>query len=241
MKVYAATDVGSVRTLNEDSYYMPAGSQRFMAVADGMGGHAAGEVASQMAIRVLAEILSQEKAPSEDRLRYAYGRANREVYLESERDSSKHGMGTTMTSLWFSDDCVYMAHIGDSRAYRLRDGEIRRMSIDHSYVEELVRSGVITPEKALTHPKRNVITRCIGPWPRIETDIDKFDYLKSDIWLLCTDGLTRYIRDEEIRDILMQTKTLKDKVLTLVNTAVERGGADNITVLAVAGESETNG
>ena len=100
---------------------------------------------------------------------------------------------------------------------------------------------MITPEKALTHPKRNVITRCIGPWPRIETDIDKFDYLKSDIWLLCTDGLTRYIRDEEIRDILMQTKTLKDKVLTLVNTAVERGGADNITVLAVAGESETNG
>lgn len=241
MKVYCATDVGIVRTLNEDSYYMPVDGQRFLAVADGMGGHLAGEVASRMAIRVLSEILSQEKTPSEDRLRFAYGRANREVYLESERDSSKRGMGTTMTSLWFSDESVLMAHIGDSRAYRHRDGKLMRASVDHSYVEELVRSGAITPERALTHPQRNVITRCIGPWPKIDTDIEKFDYKEGDVWLLCTDGLTRYVTDKEIELTLNSENAWNEKVGALINAALQRGGADNVTVLIAVGESETNG
>lgn len=241
MRVYCATDVGSVRSVNEDSYYMPSNEQSFMAVADGMGGHQAGEVASRMAIRVLSEILSKEKEPSEDRLRYAYNKANRDVYFESERDAAKRGMGTTMTTLWFSSDSVLMAHIGDSRAYRLRDKKITRASVDHSYVEELVRSGAITPEKALTHPQRNVITRCIGPWPRIETDIEKFDFRDGDVWLLCTDGLTRYVTDDEIELTLNSDIAWNEKVGALMNAAIQRGGADNVTVLIATGESDVHG
>ena len=240
MKVYCATDVGCVRTLNEDSYYMPAAGESFMAVADGMGGHLAGEVASSRAIEVIAEVLRSESAPSEDRLRYAYGRANREVYLESERDSKKRGMGTTLTTLWFAPDSVILAHVGDSRAYRLRNGKIARMSIDHSYVEELVRSGAITPEMALNHPQRNIITRSIGPWPRVETDISTYDFEKSDVWLLCSDGLTKYLRDEEIEEALNWQAGWNEKVSRLVKTCLQRGGADNITVLIAVGEREGN-
>lgn len=240
MKVYSATDVGCVRTLNEDSYYMPAAGETYMAVADGMGGHLAGEVASSRAIEVLTQVLKLETEPSEERLLYAYNRANREVHLESERDRKKHGMGTTMTSLWFSKDKVIMGHVGDSRAYRLRGGKIERLSTDHSYVEELVRSGAITPEMAQTHPQRNVITRSIGPWPRVETDIRSFDVLADDVWLLCTDGLTKYLKDEEIEQMLMKDAGWNEKVLGLIRICLERGGADNITVLIAVGERDTN-
>lgn len=240
MKVFCATDIGCVRTLNEDSYYMPTGGERFMAVADGMGGHLAGEVASQMAIRVLSEVLASEQAPSEERLRFAYARANREVYLESERDPDRRGMGTTMTSLWFGSDSVYMGHVGDSRAYRLRDGRVLRASTDHSYVEELVRSGAITPEMALTHPQRNIITRSIGPWPRVQADIEKYDYRANDVWLLCSDGLTRYVSDAEIELTLNSLNAWNEKVGALMNAALQRGGADNVTVMIIAGESDAN-
>jgi len=240
MKVYCATDVGCVRTLNEDSYYMPAAGESFMAVADGMGGHLAGEVASSRAIEVLTEVLRSENAPGEERLRYAYSRANREVYLESERDSKKRGMGTTLTTLWFAPDSVILAHVGDSRAYRMRNGKIERMSVDHSYVEELVRSGAITPEMALSHPQRNIITRSIGPWPRVETDISTFDLLDGDVWLLCSDGLTKYLRDEEIEETLKSSAAWNEKVSILMKTCLQRGGADNITVLIAVMERDTN-
>ena len=124
MKVYCATNIGCVRTLNEDSYYMPVDGQKFMAVADGMGGHRAGEIASRMAVRIFSEILQQEKATSPERLRYAFNKANRDVYLESERDSAKRGMGTTMTGLWFGESDVLLGHVGDSRAYLIRGAVI---------------------------------------------------------------------------------------------------------------------
>ena len=136
MKVYCATNIGCVRTLNEDSYYMPVDGQEFMAVADGMGGHRAGEIASRMAVRIFSEILQQEKAPSPERLRYAFNKANRDVYLESERDSAKRGMGTTMTGLWFGESDVLLGHVGDSRAYRLRNGKIERLSNVGSMITE---------------------------------------------------------------------------------------------------------
>ena len=240
MKVYCATNIGCVRTLNEDSYYLPTSSQRFMAVADGMGGHLAGEVASQMAVRILAENLTGEKTLAEDKIRHAFMKANHDVYMEAERDQTKHGMGTTMTALWFGQGTLLMAHVGDSRAYRLRDGKITRASVDHSYVEELVRSGIITPEMALHHPQRNIITRSIGPWPRVEVDVERFDYREGDVWLLCTDGLTRYVSDAEMERVLNASKTWKEKVDELIATVLERGGADNVTVMIVAGESDGN-
>ena len=240
MKVFCATDVGCVRTLNEDSYYMPLEGESFMAVADGMGGHKAGEVASGMAVRVLQEVLSAEKTISEDRMRYAYGRANREVYLESERDSQKKGMGTTLTALWFGADQVILGHVGDSRAYRLRDGKILRASTDHSYVQELVRIGAITPDMARTHPQRNVITRSIGPWPRVEADIQSFDYQKGDVWLLCSDGLSMYLEDEDIEKVLLSGIGWQEKVKALIDASLEKGGADNVTVLIAVGECDEN-
>lgn len=240
MKVYCATNIGCVRTLNEDSYYMPVDGQKFMAVADGMGGHRAGEIASRMAVRIFSEILQQEKAPSPERLRYAFNKANRDVYLESERDSTKRGMGTTMTGLWFGESDVLLGHVGDSRAYRLRNGKIERLSNDHSYVEELVRSGVITPEMALNHPQRNVITRSIGPWPRVEADIARFDVQKGDVWLLCTDGLTRYVPDSDLELALNSPNPRNEQVGALINAALQRGGADNITVMLVTGEGDTH-
>ncbi|MBR3928226.1 MAG: Stp1/IreP family PP2C-type Ser/Thr phosphatase [Clostridia bacterium] len=239
MKVFCATDVGCVRTLNEDTYYMPQQGESFVAVADGMGGHKAGEVASSMAIRMLKEILSAEKTVSEDRMRYAFGKANREVYLESEKDASKKGMGTTMTALWFSEDTVVLGHVGDSRAYRMREGNLMRASTDHSYVEELVKIGAITPEMARTHPQRNVITRSIGPWPRVEADVSTFDLQKGDIWLLCSDGLTMYLEDDVIKKTLISDTPIQEKVSTLIRMALDAGGADNVTVLiAAVGECE---
>lgn len=240
MKVFCATNIGCVRTVNEDSYYMPAPGQRFMAVADGMGGHLAGEVASQMAVRVLAETLRGEKALSEDKLRHAFLKANHDVYMEAERDRSKHGMGTTMTALWFGQGTVLMGHVGDSRAYRWREGKLMRLSTDHSYVEELVRSGIITREMALNHPQRNVITRSIGPWPRVEVDIERFDYSEKDVFLLCSDGLTRYVSEAEIERALKDDRTYKEKIDGLIADVLRRGGADNVTVMIVAGESDGN-
>ena len=240
MKVFCATDVGCVRTLNEDTYYMPENCENFVAVADGMGGHKAGEIASGKAVRVLKEILSLESGVSEDRMRYAFGRANREVYLESERDASKKGMGTTLTALWFSKESVIMGHVGDSRAYRFREGQLLRASTDHSYVEELVKIGAITREMARTHPQRNVITRSIGPWPRVEAEIQTFDHQAGDVWLLCSDGLTMYLEDEAIRKVLMMDLSWPDKVSKLIQMALDAGGADNVTVLIAVGEREAN-
>ncbi len=238
MKVFCATDIGCVRTLNEDSYYMPADGERFMAVADGMGGHLAGEVASRAAIRTLTSVLTDDASYGEDRLRFAFGRANREVYVESERDPSKRGMGTTLTALWFSDDSVIVGHVGDSRAYRLRDGRLMQATTDHTYVEELVKNGVITPEMALKHPQRNVITRSIGPWPRVEADIERYDLKKGGVWLLCTDGLTRYVTADELLIALSSPNAWNEKVGALINTALQRGGADSETVVLAVEESD---
>ena len=149
-------------------------------------------------------------------------------------------MGTTMTGLWFGESDELLGHVGDSRAYRLRNGKIERLSNDHSYVEELVRSGVITPEMALNHPQRNMITRSIGPWPRVEADIARFDVQKGDVWLLCTDGLTRYVPDSDLELALNSPNPRNEQVGALINAALQRGGADNITVMLVTGEGDTH-
>lgn len=236
MKVYCVTDKGMVRELNEDYYYLPSKGEHFAAVADGMGGHAAGEVASRMAISAFTEALRKAGDDlSKETMKEAFDYANAAVFREAQRDSSKRGMGTTLTAIWYNARNVFLGHVGDSRAYRLRDGVLEQMTTDHSYVEELVQSGVITREQAKNHPKRNIITRCIGCYPEVEADLLKLERRDRDIWLLCSDGLVNYVNDDEIAEELKSEKPWEEKINSLKKTALKRGGADNLTILVAVG------
>jgi serine/threonine protein phosphatase PrpC len=236
MTAYAATHIGRVRPTNEDAYYLPANGECFAAVADGMGGHQAGEIASAAAIREFIDEL-REKEPCEDALKEAVRRANAAIYEEGARDPLKRGMGTTLTALWYNDASIYLTHVGDSRAYLLRNRALMQLSNDHSLVSELVAMGEITPEQALIHPQRNLITRALGTNRRIEADILHLDFQPGDTWFLCTDGLTNYLRAAEIAEILMRGIPWPDKLGALIDVALDRGGRDNITTLAVLKEA----
>ena len=145
-------------------------------------------------------------------------------------------MGTTMTAVWVSGNVCYMGHVGDSRAYRLRDGKLEQMSVDHSYVEELVRGGIITREQARSHPKRNIITRCIGVYDTIAPQVLRLDWREADVWLLASDGLVGYVTDEEIETVLLEEgMDMPQKLNALKQMALDRGGADNVTVVALCG------
>lgn len=238
MKAYAATHVGKVREINEDAYYLPEDGERFAAVADGMGGHQAGEVASAIAIRVFTDEI-RGKTPCEEVLKEAVRRANHAIYEEGARDPQKRGMGTTLTALWYDDENIYLTHVGDSRAYLLRNRALMQLSNDHSLVSELVALGEITPEQALTHPQRNFITRALGTGRRAEPDIVHLDFQPGDAWLLCSDGLTTHMRAAEIAAVLLRPDPWPDKLQALIDTALLRGGRDNITVVAVLKEAAT--
>lgn len=237
MKVFSVTDKGRVRQINEDYYYLPEPGENFAAIADGMGGHAAGEVASYTAVSVMAKTLRKAsgKRP-QSAIQDAFETANEKVYLEASGNSERSGMGTTLTVVMLDRDTAYLGHVGDSRAYRLRNGHIEQMSVDHSYVEELVRNGIITREQARTHPKRNIITRCIGVYAAVEVDISAFERRTDDVWLLCSDGLSGYVNDEEMeKELNLSGKSWQEKLNSLKDLALERGGADNITALIVTG------
>ncbi len=231
MKVYAQTHVGRVRTVNQDSCYIPHVGENFAVVADGMGGHRAGEVASKIAVEEFTRWLRCAPKPSEDALRYAVSEANRAIYLKAKIEPDKAGMGTTLTALWADDTRVYLTHVGDSRAYLLRDGEVSQLSRDHSVVGELLERGEITPEEAKVHPQRHYITRALGTGSQVTPDIDRFERRKGDVWLLCSDGLSNYVGASEIGEVLMGSGSWESKVSLLVELALRRGGSDNITVL----------
>ncbi|MBQ3669693.1 MAG: Stp1/IreP family PP2C-type Ser/Thr phosphatase [Clostridia bacterium] len=236
MKAYGVSDIGKNRKINEDFYYLPQVSEHFAAVADGMGGHAAGEVASFMAIRELSRFLRKSPTCSEARMKSAFEAANSVVNSASVRNAERTGMGTTMTAVWVSGNVCYMGHVGDSRAYRLRDGKLEQMSVDHSYVEELVRGGIITREQARSHPKRNIITRCIGVYDTIAPQVLRLDWREADVWLLASDGLVGYVTDEEIETVLLEEgMDMPQKLNALKQMALDRGGADNVTVVALCG------
>ncbi len=236
VKAYAATHVGKVRQINEDAYYLPEDGERFAAVADGMGGHQAGEVASAIAIREFTDEI-RGKEPNEEVLKHAVRRANHAIYEEGARDPYKRGMGTTLTALWYDEDNVYLTHVGDSRAYLLRNRALMQLSNDHSLVGELVALGEITPEQALIHPQRNFITRALGTGRRTEPDILHLDFQPGDAWLLCSDGLTNHMRAAEIAAVLLRSGPWPDKLQALIDTALRRGGRDNITAVAVLKEA----
>ena len=233
MKVFALTDKGRVRAINQDAFYQPRPGETFAVIADGMGGHQAGDVASVLAVEEFTRWLKCAPRPSEDTMRYAVSEANRAVYLKSRAEPDKAGMGTTLTALWLDDDSALLAHVGDSRAYRFRDGRLEQMSRDHSLVGEMVERGELSEEEARLHPQRHYITRAIGTGNRVEPDISRLDRKKGDVWLLCSDGLSMYFSREELQAALRSRRKWQAKVEDLVKTALDRGGADNVTALLV--------
>ena len=236
MKAFAQTDIGRIRPLNEDSFYLPVEGELFCAIADGMGGHNAGEVASAMAIELFAKRMRVARGVPEDALRDALECANMAIYQASMEDANKRGMGTTFTSVWMGEGEVYLAHIGDSRAYLLRDGKFLQISKDHTLVAELVAQGHLTAQQAKTYPHRNYITRALGVDMNVHPDITRTDWVEDDVWFLCSDGMTNEVEETEIREILLGSGNYQEKIDRLIGLALERGARDNVTGVIVTTE-----
>ena len=224
------TDVGKVRANNQDA---PIVSEklRLYGVADGMGGHRGGEVASTSARDNLLREL-EGKTPSVATLSGAIEEVNRQIYHQQEHDDALTGMGTTLSVLWMSDNFVYIGHVGDSRVYLLRDGEFKQMTLDHSLVEQLVREGVLTEEETQNHPMRNIITGAIGTDESVEVDVVVEERRKGDLWLACYDGLHGLVDDRQMRDALRQYAPEKAADV-LLKAALDAGGRDNVTLVIV--------
>ena len=223
------TDTGRQRHANEDSYYAKA---PLFAVADGMGGAQAGEVASRIAAGAFERGPRNDEASAEGQLEAIAQQANSRIHRLAQEDSSRAGMGTTLTAALVRNDEVAFGHVGDSRAYLLRDGELKRLTKDHSLVEELRRQGRLTEEQAEEHPQRSIITRALGPEPSVNVDTMTFAARDGDVFLLCSDGLTTMVSDDQIRNILLNSRSLRSAVNRLVEAANRGGGRDNITAVA---------
>jgi len=226
------TDTGRRRRHNEDSYVC---EPPLFAIADGMGGAQAGEVASRLAAAVLNETVLEgaNGELDENRLADLIQEANRRVFQRSNEDAAASGMGTTMTVALVDGAAgtVAIGHVGDSRAYRVRDGELEQLTEDHSLVNELLKSGRLSPEEALSHPQRSVITRAIGTEPDVDVDTFTVDARTGDLFLLCSDGLTDMITDDEILALVAKGGNLDRAARQLVQAANRSGGGDNITVV----------
>lgn len=269
MKLVCAgmTDVGRAREHNEDDFYLSDGNEALCIVADGMGGHQSGEVASAMAIRAIVDFYREtipERAEdyersggngksaqsdsegeeitkvdgnaidlNRERLAEALQIANRAVFEAASSDQSFDGMGTTIVSGYFTTDGVYMAHIGDSRAYRYRDGQLEQLTPDHSLANEYVRMGILAKEDVEFFPYKNVITRACGLADQVEVDSQFKPFSPSDLYIFCSDGLTDMVNDRELAEILEQEDNVAKLCDTLVERANANGGADNITVILV--------
>jgi PPM family protein phosphatase len=224
---YAGTDTGRQRRANEDS--LLARSPLFV-VADGMGGAQAGEVASRIAVESFRHGLDDASDP-ELALSALALQANSRIHELSHSNAEQAGMGTTLTAVYVGEREVAIAHVGDSRAYCLRDGELLRLTDDHSLVDELVRQGRLTPEEAVEHPQRSVITRALGPEGTVEVDTRSFPARAGDVYLLCSDGLTTMVGEAELAAVLLAHPRLSDAGEALIAAANAAGGRDNITVL----------
>jgi len=235
---HAATDTGRQRRSNEDA--LLARPPLFV-VADGMGGARAGEVASRIAIESLRRGLPKVgDAQLRSLLRERIEEANARIHDLSQRNAAQAGMGTTLTALYVGDQEVLLAHVGDSRAYLLRDGQLTQLTEDHSLVDELVRQGKLSPQQAHDHPQRSVITRALGPEPTVEVDLRTLQPQPGDIYILCSDGLTTMVSDQRLAEIVASQPTLKGAAKELVKAANQAGGKDNITVILVRLEGQPN-
>ncbi|MBR4905158.1 MAG: Stp1/IreP family PP2C-type Ser/Thr phosphatase [Selenomonadaceae bacterium] len=226
---FQATHVGRVRRNNEDSLIII--EPETFAVADGMGGASAGEVASQMLVETVKEFLAETPPIWDEKiLSRAIVSANEKILNMARRNEEYRGMGTTATILHLNDKRAYFAHVGDSRIYRLRGNSFEQITEDHSYVETLVRRGELTHEAARVHPLKNVLTQAVGAMDELNIDAANLPVENGDIYLLCTDGLTNMVDDETVANIL---KTAHNPADALIDAALSAGGKDNVSVIVV--------
>lgn len=239
MNIGVASDVGKVRELNEDNYSIVTGDCNFFIVADGMGGHNAGEVASQLAIEKIKEHIlkylphEQEEEQIKGILFEAFKRANKEIFNKAKEETDCDGMGTTATAAVIIEDRIYIGHVGDSRAYLISDREIEQLTLDHSLVAELLRKGSISEREAMQHPQKNIITRALGSSEGVKPDIYSVSFNKSDALVLCTDGLSNFIDKYELERCVLEIEDCQECCNYLVDLANQRGGFDNITLIVI--------
>ena len=234
------TDVGVVRSGNEDSFLLDCSRGLFI-VADGMGGHAAGEVASEMAVHIIATELGTLRGLNDGeaatRMRAAIRKANAAIFERTLAEHDKRGMGTTTTVMVLFSRRYLIGQVGDSRAYLLREGDLLQLTKDHSYVQEQVDAGLLTPEQARTHPYSNVITRCVGANEDVAPDIYFGNLEQGDRVLLASDGLTGMLEDQQLQGILAAEENPEVAVNKMIADANHRGGLDNITAIVVRVDS----
>ncbi len=240
MKVFAKSDIGKARDMNQDSYYVsqPSETVGLYIVADGMGGYNGGEIASKLAIISAKNYIENNfvktehsKEELQNLVKNAIEYANMVVYEKSKEDKSLEGMGTTIEVVLACENRIYIGHIGDSRVYRIRKNIIRKLTVDDSYVQKLLKDGTITKEEARSHPKKNMLTKALGCTSFVEPIVTVKGFLKDDIIVITSDGLTNMVNDEEILKII--NEDIEKASEKLVEKANEAGGLDNITVVIV--------
>ena len=252
-KASGLSDVGVIRSHNEDCFDIDPEHQVFV-VADGMGGHSHGEIASKLAVEAIREFV--ERTTDDDstlpfdldpqlgrhgnRLRAAIRVAHDRVLRAIRQDASLHGMGTTVVGLLLDGDSAAIAHVGDSRAYRLRDGNLELLTQDHTWVNEQVVAGFLSEEQARAHPLKNVVTRALGGEAEVEIDVREWPTRSGDVFLLCSDGLTTMLTDDEILSRLKASDRLEEACNRLVRDANARGGYDNVSVVLVRVAAESD-
>src|SRR5678816_2712358 len=235
-----------IRAGNEDSFFAEANDKRgLFIVADGMGGHAAGEVASEMAVQIISRELAGITEVNGDsvsaKVAEAVKKANSKIYERTITEVDKQGMGTTASVLILTGSRYLIGQVGDSRVYLLRDGKLRQLTKDHSYVQEQVDAGFLTPEQARYHPYSNVITRCVGASPEVQPDVYSGDVRVGDLFLVASDGLTGTVSYTHLRILLMSRAEPERKVHALISEANGRGGLDNITAIVVQVAQDEDG
>lgn len=235
MKTFSMTDIGRKREINQDYVFATdetiGNLPNLLVVADGMGGHRAGDFASRFTVEVLAEeVQNCKETHPETILGNSIQAANERLLEEAEKDNRLEGMGTTLVAATILDHVLYFANVGDSRLY-LINKEIRQLSKDHSMVEEMVRLGGLTEEEAKHHPDKNIITRAIGVKQKVEPDFFEYRLKGGDIILMCSDGLTNMVDDDEIFQIVKSARDIVEAVESLIQRANENGGSDNIGVV----------
>jgi protein phosphatase len=237
MKTFSLTDIGRVRESNQDYVYTsesPVGNlPNLFIVADGMGGHNAGDFASKYAVEQIVEYIRQAPMTSPiDLIRGALTKANAGLMAQAKNDERLAGMGTTVVVTTIIDNCMYLANIGDSRLYLLRD-ELVQITKDHSLVQEMVRMGEMEASEAKSHPDKNIITRAVGAFEELEIDFFEQELMPGDVVLMCTDGLSNMVDDAGIRRVIEDYPEVPDRVRHLIEAANRGGGRDNITVAMI--------
>ena len=239
IKVSAISDIGKVRKGNEDSFGVFQDTSLFI-VADGMGGHKAGDIASKLAVETIYQVLRESKHSDDLRfeqishyLNDSIQKANSKIFEEGKKNPGQAGMGTTVVVTWIKNDNATIAYVGDSRAYLLRKNNLRQITSDHTLVNDYLTKGLLQLNEVDHHPLRHVLSRAVGPQEQVEADILCVPLQPGDILLLCTDGLSNMLSKDKMEDILISPESIETKTQRLINQALDSGGSDNVTAMLI--------